>query len=169
MRAFVPALLGTLTVAACSSPPPAQTAAPAAPMPAMPVVEHKIVAAKDIVWGPVPPALPAGAQIAVLYGDPGKAAEFALRLRMPKGYGVAPHTHPTDEVVTVISGTFRMGTGPTRDLASAHPVAAGGIIVLPSGTAHYGHADTAAIVQVNGMGPFTINYVNPADDPRNKK
>ena len=67
--------------------------------------EHKVISPLDIKWGPAPPSLPAGAQAAVLYGDPGKEGLFAFRLKVPKGYHIAPHTHPKPEIVTVLSGT----------------------------------------------------------------
>jgi hypothetical protein len=63
--------------------------------------EHKVISPQDIKWGPAPPSLPAGAQAAVLYGDPGKEGLFAFRLKVPKGYHIAPHTHPKPEIVTV--------------------------------------------------------------------
>jgi hypothetical protein len=61
---------------------------------------HKMVTPQEIDWGPAPAALPPGAQSAVLYGDPTKEALFAMRLRLPKGYHIAPHTHPKPEIVT---------------------------------------------------------------------
>jgi quercetin dioxygenase-like cupin family protein len=69
---------------------------------------HKIVSPQDIKWGPAPASLPPGAELAVLYGDPSKEGEFAMRLKGAKGYHIAPHTHPKPEIVTVISGTVRL-------------------------------------------------------------
>lgn len=71
---------------------------------------HTVIAADAIEWKAAPPSLPAGAQAAVLYGDPAKEGLFAMRLKLPKGYHIPPHTHPKPEVVTVISGTTRLGT-----------------------------------------------------------
>jgi hypothetical protein len=71
--------------------------------------EHKVISPQDIKWGPAPPSVPPGAQSAVLYGDPGKEGLFAFRLKVPKGYHIAPHTHPKPEIVTVLSGTARLG------------------------------------------------------------
>ena len=71
--------------------------------------EHKLISPQDIKWGPAPPSLPPSAQAAVLYGDPGKEGMFAFRLKVPKGYHIAPHTHPKPEIVTVVSGTARLG------------------------------------------------------------
>ena len=64
--------------------------------------------AAEIKWGDAPPDLPKGAQIAVLHGDPSKKAEFTIRLKMPAGYKIPAHHHPTDEYVTVISGDLTM-------------------------------------------------------------
>src|SRR5689334_15934045 len=72
---------------------------------------HVMVRPADIKWGPAPPGLPAGAQIAVLSGDPGKAGPYVLRAKLPDGYKIPPHWHPTDENVTVLKGTFVAGKG----------------------------------------------------------
>src|SRR6266487_3025896 len=65
--------------------------------PAAQTTEHKIVTANDIQWADAPPSLPAGAKMAVLDGDPGKAGSFTIRLKMPAGYKIPAHTHPTTE------------------------------------------------------------------------
>src|SRR3979411_34613 len=62
----------------------------------------------QVKYGPAPPFLPAGAQLAVLEGDPmASSGVFTNRLKMPDGYKVAPHTPPTREEVTVLSGTLK--------------------------------------------------------------
>ena len=98
---------------------------------------HTIVPPQEIKWGPAPAVLPPGAEAAVLFGDPSKEGLFVLRLKLPAGYSVAPHMHPVDEVLTVISGTFRMGMGETADQSKAQPLPAGSFFALPPGTAHY--------------------------------
>jgi quercetin dioxygenase-like cupin family protein len=129
---------------------------------------HTILTAGDIKWSPAPPSLPAGAQAAVLYGDPGKDGLFALRLKLPKGYAIAPHTHPKPEIVTVISGTFRLGMGERADRSKGQPLAAGSFLALHPGMAHFAFADEDTVVQLNSTGPWTLVYVNPNDDPRKK-
>ena len=89
--------------------------------PAMAADEHKIVTANDVKWSAGPPSLPKGAEMAVLFGDPSKEGIFAMRLKLPKGYQIAPHSHPKPEVVTVISGTFRIGMGEKADPARRRP------------------------------------------------
>src|SRR4051794_25534476 len=69
------------------------------------------IAAGDVKYGPPPPILPTGAQLAVLHGDPGKAGPYAMRLKMPDGYKIAPHWHSKDEELTVIAGTFQLAMG----------------------------------------------------------
>src|SRR5919197_4638812 len=130
--------------------------------------EHKLVAPQDIKWGPAPPSVPPGAQAAVLYGDPGKEGMFAFRLKMPKGYHIAPHTHPKPEIVTVLSGTVRLGMGETADRAKAQVLPAGSLFALSPGLVHYYFADEDTVVQVQSTGPWGINYINPKDDPRQK-
>ncbi|MEN3370404.1 MAG: hypothetical protein V7609_2547 [Verrucomicrobiota bacterium] len=131
--------------------------------------EHVMFAAADLKWADGPPALPAGAKIAVLQGDPGKAGPFTVRLQFPTGFKVPPHTHPTSEHVTVISGTLAMGKGPKFDEAAAHEMAAGSFSVMPAGMQHFAMCKSECIVQVHAMGPFEVKYVNPADDPRQTK
>lgn len=120
----------------------------------------------DLKWGPAPAIFPAGAQMAVLQGNPGGTDLFTVRLRMPNGYKIAPHTHPADEHVTVISGTFRVGMGETFDAGKTMVLKAGGFVTAPAHAAHYAIAQGPTIVQVHGVGPFAMTYVNPADTPR---
>ena len=106
------------------------------------------------------------AQMAVLQGDPGGPAMFTVRLRMPDGYRIPSHTHPTDEIVTVISGNFRVGMGKTFDPKTMLTLKAGGFITAPANGAHYAAAQGETVVQVHAMGPFAMTYVNPADTPK---
>jgi quercetin dioxygenase-like cupin family protein len=131
--------------------------------------EHVMFAAADLRWADGPAALPAGAKIAVLTGDPGKAGPFTVRLKFPTGYKVAPHTHPTTENVTVISGTMAFGSGPKFDEAAAHEMTAGGFAAMPAGMEHFAWCKSECVVQVHSEGPFVVKYVNPADDPRQAK
>lgn len=131
--------------------------------------EHVMFAAADLKWADAPPSLPAGAKIAVLEGDPGKAGPFTIRLKTPAGYKVPAHTHPTAEGITVISGSFSMGTGPKLDEAAGHEMSVGAFALMPAGTPHYAWSKSESIIQVHSTGPFEINYVNPADDPRGAK
>lgn len=131
---------------------------------------HTMANPNEFKWGPAPPGLPAGAQVVVLEGDPAKAgAPFALRIKMPDGYKVAPHWHPTDEHIIVLSGTLMIGLGDTFDLAKAHALTAGGYGRMPRKTNHYAAAKGETIFHLHGTGPFEITYVNPGDDPRKKK
>src|SRR5688572_14844106 len=128
--------------------------------------QHKIVPAQEIKWTPAPAAMPKGAEIAVLYGDPAKEGLFALRLKFPDGYSVPPHTHPAPAVVAVISGTLRLGMGETADDAKAQPLPAGSFFALAPGTAHYESAEGETVLQLTTNGPWGVTYVNPKDDPR---
>ena len=92
----------------------------------------------------------------------------AMRLKLPAGYSVPPHTHPVDEAVTVISGTFSLGMGETADQSKAQALPAGSFFALPPGTAHYVFIDEETIIQISTVGPWGLTYVNPADDPRPK-
>jgi quercetin dioxygenase-like cupin family protein len=130
--------------------------------------EHKLISPQDIMWVRAPLSLPYGAQAAVLYGDPSKEGLFAFRLKVPRGYHIAPHTHPKPEIVTVLSGTARLGMGTTADHDKAQVLPAGSFFAMSPGSAHYFFADEDTILQLNSTGPWGISYVNPKDDPRPK-
>lgn len=121
-----------------------------------------------VKWGPAPAVFPAGAKMAVMQGDPSKAQLFTVRLDLPKGYKIAPHFHPTDEHITVISGNFEVGMGDKVDPKTAMTLTAGGFATAPAHTHHYAIAKTHSIVQVHAIGPFQLTYVNAADDPSRK-
>jgi uncharacterized RmlC-like cupin family protein len=130
---------------------------------------HVILSEADIKWGDAPPTLPAGAKMAVLQGDPGATGMFTIRLKVPDGYKVAAHWHPAAENVTVISGTFNLGTGDKLDEAKTTPMSAGSFATMPAKMRHFAWCKGETEVQVSGMGPFKIVYVNPADDPGKTK
>jgi hypothetical protein len=130
--------------------------------------DHVMVRPDDVKWGPAPPALPAGAKFAVLSGNPGKAEDFVIRAKLPDGYKVPPHWHPTDENVTVIEGTFMAGKGDKFNADASEALPAGSFVKMPKEMRHFAWAKGDTIIQVHGMGPFEITYVNAADDPRNK-
>src|SRR6185437_2035643 len=118
-----------------------------------------------IQWRPAPAVLPAGAQGAVLYGDPTKDGLFSMRFKLPKGYRVAPHTLSKAGLFTVISGTFRIGMGEKVDSSKAKAMPAGSFIALAPGTPHFVAVDEETVVQLNNIGPWVITYIDPKDDP----
>jgi ketosteroid isomerase-like protein len=124
-----------------------------------------VTPAAAVKWMDAPPFLPKGAKLAVLVGDPGKPEAFTVRLQMPDGYKIPPHTHPTDEHVTVLSGTFRAAMGEKWDDKALGDFAPGSYANMAASMPHYAAAKGATVVQVHGVGPFVVNYVNPADDP----
>lgn len=129
---------------------------------------HPMMTPADLKWGPAPPVLPPGAQVAVLDGDPFKPGFFSMRLKMPDGYKVAPHWHPTDENVVVIQGTLGLGMGNTANDAAARMMPAASFVKMPKEMRHYALAKGETIIQIYGEGPFVVNYVNPKDDPSKK-
>jgi quercetin dioxygenase-like cupin family protein len=130
---------------------------------------HVMLAPKALKWRPFPPG-GAGAKLAVLSGDPDKPGPFVIRIRQPAGSRIPPHWHPTDEHVTVVKGTMYFAMGERFRTHGAREMPAGSYLLLPAKMAHF--AWTAkkgeSIVQVHGMGPFQVIFVNPADDPRTK-
>lgn len=128
--------------------------------------QHVSIAAKDVVWGPAPPVFRPGAQSSVITGDLSKAGPYVVRMKAPAGYTIMPHWHPTDENVTVLSGAVAMGMGDTVDNKTAKVLTPGSFMLVPAESHHFMVVRTEAIIQVHGVGPFMITYVNPADDPR---
>jgi hypothetical protein len=143
--------------------------APAAKAPAHKAhaATHVILNASDLKWGDAPPVFPPGAKMAVLQGDPSKAGP--VRLKAGDGYKVAAHWHPAAENLTVISGTFYLGTGDKLDEAKGTAMTAGAFASMPARMHHFAWFKGDTEVQVHGMGPFQLTYVNPADDPTQGK
>lgn len=129
--------------------------------------DHAMMTPKEITWNDAPPSLPAGAKAAILYGDPAVAGPFSMRLKLPAKYKVGPHTHPQDENITVISGTLMMATG-ADPKAKMTTLPAGSFARMKTGTQHHVRVEKETILQLNGIGPWGITYVNPTDDPRHK-
>ena len=123
----------------------------------------------QIPYGPAPNFVPAGAQLAVIEGDPtASTGDFTIRLKMPDRYKVAPHWHPHRENVTVISGNFKVGMGDNFEESKMMTFPAGSFAFMDPSMHHYAMANGEVVVQVHGMSPLQFNYVNPADDPSKK-
>lgn len=131
--------------------------------------KFEIFPINKIEWKPGPSSLPKGAQIAVLEGDPSKEGPFVFRVKVPDGYRIPLHTHPKTERVTVISGTFNIGMGDMVDDMATRAMPAGTYGYWEAGMKHFVRATGETVVQFHGMGPWSINYVNPKDDPRNQR
>lgn len=122
----------------------------------------------DVKWGPAPAVFPAGGQMAVLSGDPTKPGVFVIRLKMPAGYKIPAHQHPSDEYVTVVSGDLSLGMGDKLDPAKSAKLAAGGFALAGAKMNHFAFSNGGAVVQISADGPFSMTYVNPADDPTHR-
>ena len=129
----------------------------------------RVYPSNEIEWKDGLPSLPIGAKIAVLEGDPSKEGPFVFRVKVPDGYRIPPHTHPKTERVTVISGIFNIGMGDKFDAKATKPMPAGTFGFWGSGMKHFVWIKGETVVQFHGMGPWTIEYINPDDDPRNQK
>lgn len=123
---------------------------------------------ENLTWSDVA-SLPEGAKMAVIAGDLKEAVPFIFRLKFPADYEIAPHTHPATENVTVISGTLYFGAGEEVDHEKAQELSPGSVAVMPSGHPMFGWTkDEEVVIQVHGVGPWGITYLNPEDDPRKK-
>ena len=151
-------LLAAGTAAAQATPAAGAGAAPSHVIVVMP---------SNIQWVAAPPVLPPGAKVALLEGDPSQPGPFTMRIWLPDGYRIPPHVHPGNERVTVVSGTFQVGMGNAFDESKLADLPAGTYAALAPGTAHFARAKGETVVQLNNMGPWALNYVNPAVDPRN--
>lgn len=143
-------------------------AAVAFPLLALASDDHHATVQADALKWTAPAAYAKGAQFAVLKGDPTKEGVYVVRLKVPAGFTIAAHTHPNDENVTVLSGTFNIGNGPALDETKGVSVKAGGYSFVAKGMQHYAWFPEETVIQLHGMGPQGITYVNPADDPRKK-
>lgn len=152
-------LLPVISLAQTAAPKKAATKSkPAGPAPV-------VVTPDKIQWGPAPAVFPAGAQFAVLAGDPSKPGPFTVRIKAPDGYRIMPHWHPIAENVTVLSGEFHVGMGDKFDESSMQILPAHSLAVVPPHHNHYAMTKGETELQVSGTGPFKLIYVNPADDP----
>ncbi len=127
---------------------------------------HAVVAADKVQWGPAPAALPAGARLAVLEGNPSEKGHVTLRLQMPANYEIPAHWHSMDERVTVLSGSLHIGMGDKLDRRASQTLQPGGFVSLPAKMNHFAWTSAPTVVQINLEGPFDIFYVNPADNPQ---
>lgn len=121
---------------------------------------------KDVKWMEGPDALPRGVKMAVLDGDPGGKDPYTLRLKLPANYKIPPHWHPAIENVTVLSGNFYLGMGDKFSKNDAKEIKVGGFGNMPAEQHHFAYTKTETVVQIHGIGPFAITYVDPKDDPR---
>lgn len=141
-----------------------------APMLTLPIYasaqdHHTTMQADDLRWS-APAAYAKGAQLAVVRGDPTKEGMYVVRLKVPAGFKIAPHTHPNDENVTILSGSFNIGTGDKLDESKGTQVKTGGYSFVMKGMTHYAWFTDDTILQLHGIGPQGATYVNPADDSR---
>jgi quercetin dioxygenase-like cupin family protein len=120
----------------------------------------------QMAWVTAPPSLPRGAELAVVEGDPSRTGEFTMRLRMPDGYRIPAHFHPAVEHVTVVQGTFRVGMGDRFDAAMLGDLPTASFAALAPGAHHFAQAEGQTVIQLHGIEPWSLTYVNPADDPR---
>jgi len=139
----------------------------AMPISAIAQDHHATVQSDDLKWS-VPAVYAPGAQIAVIKGDPSKEGMYVVRLKLPAGFQIAAHSHPNDENVTVLLGSFNIGTGDKLDKSKGTMVKAGGYSFVAKGMNHYAWFTEETVLQLHGMGPQGVTYVNPADDPRKK-
>jgi len=130
---------------------------------------HILVPAAKVQWGPAPPALPPGAEISVLEGNPSEKGAVTLRLRFPAKYNIPAHWHSMTERLTVLSGALHVGMGDKLDRQTSQTLGPGGFVSLPANMHHFAWTDNPTVVQINLEGPFDIFYVNPADDPQKRQ
>ena len=129
----------------------------------------KAILPEEIDWKTFP-AFPPSARLAVVVGEPLQQGPYTIRVKVPRGVKLMPHSHPEDRVYTVISGTFYIGLGDRFDAEKLQAYPPGAVIVLPGNTSHFHWAKSGEyITQVTAIGPLGLEYINSNDDPRNHK
>ena len=123
----------------------------------------------EVKWVEGPASLQKGAKMVILEGDPTREGPFTMRLWFPDGFVVAPHSHTQVEHVTVISGVLNFGMGEKFDRGATRAMPAGSFGFWPVGMRHFAWTKGETVLQLHGRGPWTVTYVNPADDPRQQK
>lgn len=129
---------------------------------------HLIYPAGEIDWQPGPASVEEGIEVAVLEGNPSEAGVFTLRLKIPDEGYISPHWHPNVERVTVISGTFLLGSGEDMNRQNLERLKAGSYTSMPPEMVHYAIAEGETVIQLTSVGPWIINYIHPEDDPRQR-
>jgi quercetin dioxygenase-like cupin family protein len=127
---------------------------------------HVMIAPSELTWTDLP-ALP-GVKIAVIEGSLTEAVPIMFRLKFPANYKVPPHWHPGIEHITIISGTLNMGMGDKFDASKSRALTTGSVAIMPPRTNHFVWNTEETIGQVHSIGPWSVTYVNPVDDPKNK-
>ena len=157
MRIALPLTLSVCVAARAASQTPAPATTPAMAL-------HPV---SELQWKDGPAALPPGAKITILEGDPTQAGVFTVRIKFPAGMQVMPHFHSQTEHATVLAGTLHIGMGQKFDKAATKAMATGSFGYWPAGMKHFAWMEGEVVLQLHGQGPWTVTYVNPADDPRN--
>ena len=126
----------------------------------------KSVTPAELKWSDNP-ALPKGVKYALVAGDP-KQGAFVSRIRVPANVKIMPHSHASENQVTVLSGTVLFGEGDKFDAKKLKAYPAGSFIVEKANSPHFMSAKGPAVFQVSVPGKTSFDYVDPKDDPRKK-
>jgi quercetin dioxygenase-like cupin family protein len=168
MKFMLPRRTVVATLALALFPSGARSEEPTNPAAAV-LKSHIMISPEEIKWEDCSSALPPGAKCATIEGDRNAPnVLFTYRVKVPDNYKIAPHFHPADEHLTVISGKFNMGLGDKFDANATSPMGAGSFMVMPKGAHHFAWSQGETVVQVHAIGPWGLTYVHPEDDPRKR-
>jgi quercetin dioxygenase-like cupin family protein len=128
--------------------------------------DFRAILPEDIEWKSFA-AFPPSARLAIVVGEPLREGPYTIRVKLPRGTKMMPHSHPEDRIYTVISGIFYIGLGDTFDAEKLQAYPPGSVIILPGNTSHFHWAKSGEyITQVTAIGPLGLEYLNSNDDPR---
>lgn len=130
--------------------------------------EQTTAASSNLKWVKAPASLPTGAKVAMLQGDLAKSGALAFRLKLPAGSRVMPQSSPAIERIIVVSGALHLGTGQQFDSKRTIPLYQG-YAHWPSNSPFFAFTKEETVLEIQGVGPWAVKYVNSADDPMAKK
>lgn len=111
-----------------------------------------------------------GVDQVIIQGHPSKPGPYLNWVRFPANFRSPAHSRPEDRANTVLSGTWYVGFGEKFDESKLIALPSGSFYTEPAGTPHFtATKGEPAVLQIGGVGPTRVIYLDPATDPSQKK